>query len=694
MKNASFPNKIHRLDSRTIDQIAAGEVIDGPYSCIKELIDNAIDANATNIVIEIAVGGREWLKVTDDGSGMSSDDLLLSVERHATSKITYVSDLDSLITMGFRGEALSSIGSVSHMSITSCLKDPDSTTTIGIGAQIVIHGGEKISFQKDVQTNFGTSIEVRSLFYNLPARRKFMKSPAKDTQEIYKSIQHLALAHPNISFRFVSDKILKASFSSGRGEYTEKLFQRIRDVIGEDIANHGVFFESRISSKAYLRGFLGFPTTARSSRSCQYLIVNGRPVHSIPFSYAVKSGYATSIGKDEHPVFVLSLEIDPEEIDVNVHPQKKEIRFREEEVLRKAIESIIAQELFSRCNMAENDFSKDRVPLPFLSDTSDVQADEIATESTFTRDSNEGNDTFPSFSSFPSQPFKREAFRSFDEAPSRLPNPFISRPEKSFSYTLEPAGDELLQFPTRSIEKNSNTGSEKGTDNERPLIVPLARCKEFHPILVIPKGDSFCSSPLILHFENACKAVYIFQELERKKSTSQSQSETLLVPHLLRVVKDQAKILEEKIGELEALGFSLRPFGNDTFMVEAVPQGAIAGKIDIDSFFKNWLFKQENVEDEASLYEGALQDISLGGVVYTKEDLSKAYIKASLLLKSFQIHHAQGTVSSEFMEYIVQEWIKRGRPHAALSGERIFVEVDSGMIESLFIREKKSRYVQ
>ncbi len=655
--------RINRLNTTTIDQIAAGEVIEGPYSCIKELIDNAIDAKASNIIVEIAIGGREWLKVTDDGIGMSSDDLLISVERHTTSKIHTISDLDTLSTLGFRGEALSSIASVSELIITTCPRQNDTANSIGIGAQIHIKGSEKISFHRDIQANFGTKVEVHNLFYNLPARRKFMKSPTKDFKEIYKNIQQISLAYPHISFQFFSDRDLKLNLPAyTQGTLSSCFYKRICDVLGSDTSSQGLFFTSQLESRAALSGFLGLPSVAKLSRSNQYLIVNGRPVQSIPLSYAIKSGYATALEKEEHPAYVLSLEIDPEEIDVNVHPQKKEIRFRDEEALRKKIESVIAQELFSGIQK-ETILSDSYIPI----DTQDY------------KEAHKDIPLEPVKKESPSLSIKTNSRSFFSVEPQDIDN---TRHKK---FEFEPKQD-LFKIPSFETQYQATTSTEERIEDTEYSVTIIPSI--LRTALIVPKSSR--ERPRLLHIENLTKAMYILQALEHIKKKSTPASESLLVPHLLRLTKEQAYLIEERMKEIISLGFSLHAFGQNTFIIEAVPQGTISGKINIDHFFTKWLQDQEQKEEEEEAVEFIrASDISFGGYIYTKEELQKARIQASLLTTSLAFMNLSAPIPHEFVQYLITEWNIRGRPHASLSGERLVIELDDTVLSFLFSREKK-----
>ena len=323
--------KIHPLSEETINRIAAGEVIENPASVIKELIENAIDAGSTHISVETKGGGFGLIRVVDDGSGMSAEDALLSFQRHATSKILSAEDLFSLTTMGFRGEALASIASIAEVTMI--------TAEENIGTKIEVMGG-LVQRAQPFPRQRGTTVEVRSLFYNVPARKKFQKSAAASNTEIYKLLITLSLAYPSVGFQLEAEERVVFSAPVVDGSFLEQLEQRIVASLGEGVASR-----ARMVQREGMRGFLCSPLHSRPQRTGQYLFINQRAVASPLFSYAVRAGYGTRLDEDRHPLFVLHMEMRPDEIDVNVHPQKKEIRFREEKELREGVRRAVMESL-------------------------------------------------------------------------------------------------------------------------------------------------------------------------------------------------------------------------------------------------------------------------------------------------------------------------------------------------------------
>ncbi len=309
--------KIHQLSESVINKIAAGEVIENPVSVVKELVDNAIDANATKITVKIRNGGFLLISVDDNGDGMEKEDIKSCVLRHATSKITEINDLLALVTMGFRGEALSSVCAVSKVTIASAIES-------SCGHEMTIVGGKITSFQEIARTR-GTTITVKDIFFNTPARKKFQKSAASNTAAIVKLITQFSLSHLNIQFQLFTDEKLVLKLNVYPLSIDKMLSNRIRDLFNDSFLETLKWVDQK---KDGLRvyGFLSHPKFYKKNRINQYVYVNQRYVTSLEISSIVQLAYGTRIPENNYPVFILFFELDPKEVDFNVHPQKKQIR--------------------------------------------------------------------------------------------------------------------------------------------------------------------------------------------------------------------------------------------------------------------------------------------------------------------------------------------------------------------------------
>lgn len=322
--------KIRVLTDDTINKIAAGEVIENSASVVKELVENSLDSGANAVHVEIKGGGRQLIRVTDDGCGMHQDDALLCLERHATSKIRRVDDIEAIGTLGFRGEAIPSIASISKFTLITRPREGAQTED---ATMVIVEGGRILKCCGAARAA-GTTVEIKGLFFNVPARRKFQRSPAHDTSEVLKTLSSLALAHPHITFELISDQesLLKTRTSESP-EFLEKLLQRIQEVLGLEF-RQACLPTNHSHEACTVRGYVGAPTYTRPNRTGQHLFINGRAVISPFISHLVREAYGTALQTNRHPVFVLHLNVPGELVDVNVHPQKREVRLRQNELLK------------------------------------------------------------------------------------------------------------------------------------------------------------------------------------------------------------------------------------------------------------------------------------------------------------------------------------------------------------------------
>jgi DNA mismatch repair protein MutL len=325
--------KIRILSDETASQVAAGEVVERPASIIKELVENSLDAGASRLEVEFVRGGSDYLRVSDNGCGMDREDALLCLERHATSKIRVSADLPGVRTMGFRGEALPSIASVSRFRMVT--REPESPAATQVSVS-----GAKVEDVSEVGAPQGTTIEVKSLFYNVPARRKFLKGEQTEAAHIVQTLQVLALANPRVAFDVVRDK---QSFL--RLPAAAQLPVRVRDLLGKEYLSTLTEFEPVETDGIRLSGMLGKPGQGRRDRHQQYVFINGRPVSSPAVYQALREGYGETLPRGMHPPAVLNIEMDPEMVDCNVHPAKREVRLRRPDLLSRAVIMAVEQVL-------------------------------------------------------------------------------------------------------------------------------------------------------------------------------------------------------------------------------------------------------------------------------------------------------------------------------------------------------------
>ncbi|OHW62857.1 DNA mismatch repair protein MutL [Andreesenia angusta] len=342
-------SKIRVLDDSTINKIAAGEVVERPYSIVKELVENSVDALSTNITVEIKNGGKSYIRVTDNGSGIESGDIRAAFLRHSTSKISQVEDLQNIVTLGFRGEALASIASVSQLEVISKTRDSE------IGQRLLLYSGE-VKEESEVGAANGTTIIVRNLFYNIPVRKKFLKSDSSESGAISDLIYRLSLSNPSISFKFIKDGALVLK-TPGKGSLEKTAYS----LLGKEFSDSTIPLE--FEKKSFkLSGFISKPAFSRGNRSQQYIFVNGRSVKHLLLSRKVESAYKGVIPSNRYPVLVLFIELDPREIDVNIHPAKTEIRFLAESEILIWVEEAVRKALDSETEILETSLGEVEPP--------------------------------------------------------------------------------------------------------------------------------------------------------------------------------------------------------------------------------------------------------------------------------------------------------------------------------------------
>lgn len=325
-------NRIRLLPEHIANQIAAGEVVERPASVVKELVENSLDAEARHITVAVQHGGRSLIRVTDDGHGMSPDDALLALERHATSKIQRAEDLYRISSLGFRGEALPSIASVSRFVMITRERGALS------GTRVEVAGGKILSVREEGAAE-GTTVEVRNLFFNLPARRKFLRSDTTELAHIEHIVTLCALAHPHVSFRLVVDDRELFHLAPVR-----ELPPRLRELYGADLTQRLVPVSWR-EADVEITGWIGQPGVSRADRLQQLLFVNARPVESRVLQHAIREGYHTALMRGQYPVTFLFVRLDPAAVDVNVHPTKREVRFRDEPTVRRVVTEAVQRAL-------------------------------------------------------------------------------------------------------------------------------------------------------------------------------------------------------------------------------------------------------------------------------------------------------------------------------------------------------------
>lgn len=361
-------NSIQILDDNLINKIAAGEVIESPANAIKELVENSIDANAKNIVIEVKKSPLELIRVEDDGNGMTKKDALLCFKRHATSKIKTFDDLVFVDSMGFRGEALASIAAISKLEIK---------TSVGNIATHLKLDKSKIIFEKEIARTKGTTIEIKSLFFNVPVRKKFQKTQNYLNSEIVKVVTNLSLTRPDIGFKLILNSDIKIDSKPQEIDKKTAFKNRVKNILAKDVIKNGLdvdFSENNIE----IFGLISDPNFSKKTKTYQYLIVNNRAIYSSIISKFIKEAYSTRIQESEYPVFALHIKMPFQFVDVNVHPQKKEIRIRELIFIKGAIKKAIDKAFENKFEEDENNVDNNFFSEDFSFTKPEIQNDEFS----------------------------------------------------------------------------------------------------------------------------------------------------------------------------------------------------------------------------------------------------------------------------------------------------------------------------
>jgi DNA mismatch repair protein MutL len=508
-------SRIRLLPETVASQVAAGEVVERPASVVKELIENSIDAGARKIDIVIRRGGISLVRVIDDGCGMDRDDALLSLERHATSKIRSAADLQAVATLGFRGEALPSIASVSRFRLT--------TREVGAvaGSEIIVNGG-KIDIVRDGGEAPGTQVEVRSLFYNLPARRKFLRSENTESRNIEHQIHLQAISNPHIGFSLLRDGRMLFQLPA-----TVTVSDRIRDLYGIELLERLVEVNSAPSGKIRVGGFIGQAGLSRQTRAQQLVFVNGRAIESGLLTAAIREGYHTALMKGQYPVTFFFLELDPAAVDVNVHPAKREVRFRDPAAVREAIVHSIQQTL-ERGRLAWQE--KFRAPL-------------IAP------------------AAIPAKP-----------APDLKLRFQVAAPEESHR-ELPHVGPAVAGVAT--VAGVVDPGRAIKPD-EAPSQAPVRRDgaqQKFQIIGVLSKLYVLMENAdgLVLVDQHAAHERILFEELRRRMEEQGVPTQKLLLPQTFDVPPRDADWIERNISILQRMGIGIESFGPGTFKLDSLP---------------------------------------------------------------------------------------------------------------------------
>ena len=516
--------KIKVLPENLSNKIAAGEVVERPSSVVKELLENALDAESTRIIIEVEEGGQSLIQVSDNGVGMRPDDALLAIERHATSKISSVDDLFCIQTLGFRGEALPSIASVSRFSLITRDKSSDA------GTEIIVDGGKTKSVS-EVGAPPGTMVAVKQLFFNTPARKKFLKTVGTEMSHIAGTVARVALGHPEVQFRLVHNhKVVKS------WPHVSRHRDRIVDVLGKDIKSDLHAIELRHNGLS-ISGWIGSPRIARRTSRGLYIFVNDRFVRDRTIQHGVFQGFAKRLVKGQFPIAVVFIKIPFDQVDVNVHPTKNEVRFVNPHSVHQVVKSAIAQTLYEidRVNWRPANGSRHQE-----SQNTSTVAEPMATF-----------------------------------APSNS----VTLPAKQAKFTYT---EGHLRQTAANDWQPATTGHQPETDSQRAAtgsqsnqesvsdssgFSALRVIGQLHNTYIVCESDA----GLVLIDHHAAHERILFEQLQRRAADHPAAAQQLVVPETIELNFREAEILGQMLSDLKTFGLVVEPFGKNSFVIKAVP---------------------------------------------------------------------------------------------------------------------------
>jgi len=518
---------IHLLPDNIANQIAAGEVIQRPSSAVKELLENAVDAGATEIRLIILDAGKSLVQVIDNGKGMSETDARMSFERHATSKIRKIDDLFQIRTMGFRGEALASIAAVAQVELKTRQQDNELGTYIEID-------NSTVKIQEPCSCNVGTSISMKNLFFNVPARRNFLKSNAAETRHIVDEFIHVALSFPEIFFSFTSNG--QQVFHLEKGS----LKQRIVQLLGNQYNAKLVSVQEK-TDYLNISGFAGKPDAAKKTRGDQYFFVNNRYIRSAYLNHAVMNAYQDLIPADAYPLYVLFIDLDPAQLDINVHPTKQEIKFEDEKIVYAFVQAAVKHALAQYSITPTLDFDLD----PQFQ-----QLDAI------------------------SKPFTEEKQQSATSS-----SLFKTFSQKHQAHAIE-KGSGLQNWKDFYTENKSSEAQSVGdilSGTEQQFIVPELK----KPLEILPDNklqqihNAFILAATNRGFlvinQQLAHARILYEKFSAAAQGSPMAAQKSLFPVVLELAPADAALLEDLIPDLAHLGFMLEPFGNNSYLIQGTP---------------------------------------------------------------------------------------------------------------------------
>ncbi|WP_395715575.1 DNA mismatch repair endonuclease MutL [Prosthecobacter sp.] len=523
-------SKIRILPDALASQVAAGEVVERPAAVVRELVENSLDAGARHIEVHAQRGGSALIRIVDDGSGMDREDAMLCLERHATSKIRTKEDLGAICTFGFRGEALPSIASVSRFRLATREKDAL------VGTEIEVNGG-KLTCVRDHGGAPGTVIEARSLFFNVPARRKFLRTENTEFSHVEQQLRLHAIANPQVAFTLTHNDELVLHLPA-----TRDMLERVRGLLGEEMASRLLKVEEQTIRGITISGYIGGPGMSRSNRQMQTTYLNGRPIESASISYGLREGYHTALMKGQYPVTFLFIQMDPHAFDVNVHPAKKEVRFHDGNSVREAIARSVGRTLENAAKLPVGHAPAARTVLS-LSQAPARPALSIP----------EHHQEELRISAGPSSAPLRQM-------PALVTSPPEEEPKLPAARAPLPAANEA-KSTSKPVENAPSASSETTSPSDFRIIGVL---RKLYVLMESKEG-------LVLMDQHAAHERVNFEKFRRALESGGVPCQRLLMPITLQTTPRDADVLRQNQASLTRLGIEIEPFGPNIFKVETLP---------------------------------------------------------------------------------------------------------------------------
>ena len=619
-----MPDKILLLPDNIANQIAAGEVIQRPASAVKELLENAVDAGATEIKLIINDAGKSLVQVIDNGGGMSETDARMSFERHATSKITTIDDLFHIKTMGFRGEALASIAAVAQVELKTKRLADETGTYIEIENSVV-------KKQEPIAVAEGTSIAMKNLFFNVPARRNFLKSNNAEMRHIVDEFTRVALAFPQIFFSLTANNQQIFHLEAGN------LKQRILQLLGNTY-NTKLVSVKEDTDYMNIYGFVGKPDTAKKTRGDQYFFVNNRFIKSAYLNHAVMNAYQEMVTKDSFPMYVLFIDLDPTQVDVNVHPTKQEIKFEDEKIIYAFVQAAVKHALAQFSVTPTLDFELDAS----IQQLSSIQ-----------------------------QPFTEEK-----KSAAASGSIFKGFTEKNKAHFIEPSQrSELKHWRGFYESRESGVGSEGSGENIQQSMLNAQHSSEISPIHGSPFTIhdtnltqlhseyilSQTASGFILINQQAAHERIIYERLQEAAKGKAVATQRSMFPVTIELAAADTVLLEELMNDLQQLGYMIEPFGKNTFVVQGTPADVAQG-------------------NEKQVIDSLLEQYK-----HFSNDLK--FSKREKLIRSLawqQSIKAGRQLSEKEMEALVEDLFKCKQPNSSPNGNPTYLEFKKEQLEKMF----------